>query len=240
MSFFRQTIYILFGMLFILTACQKIDMDNSKEGSNNSKATSSKTESKGSTDEDDDDEEYDNEEDFDNDNIEDESDAVYKSLTPETLPDGTIYFPTEGHVKILDGDDDTSWILVSLYEWDLYANNTTEIERTTNNYREGDLTGWRIPTKIEAEKMRERYKCSSTMLDFSDELNNLNEKIKSHGGKILRPWEKKSSLPPYRYLCENAYYSFSLKSTSQISGAGAKTLYHLRLVKDTTITKNNE
>lgn len=153
-------------------------------------------------------------------------------------PDGSLLMPTEEHAIALSetADDGSRKVLyISLYEWDDVASAYSEAGSSmaadiASKYVEGDVTGWRIPTKEEGIMLRTTYGCYPP--DYSEALLTLNASIVQCGGQELRSWELKDSYPSYRYLCEDATYTFSLKTGSNATKAGAKTKYHLRLVKD--------
>ena len=129
-------------------------------------------------------------------------------------------------------------MLVSLLEWDDIKLNTISadsVRSIARNYSEGDIKGWRIPTKAEAQRIKETY--LSAYPDYSENLAILNSKIEDLGGITLRPWdETKSSAPTCRYFCSDADSTFAIRSNSTISKAGNTVSYNLRLVRDTTIT----
>lgn len=159
----------------------------------------------------------------------------------QELPDGSLYMSAEQHAVALSYTDDDECersLYISLCEWDAVPSAFSEVANDraielASKYVEGDISGWRIPTREEAVQLREIY--GSTPPYVSDRFNELNEQIINNGGRELRAWEKKDSNPAYRYLCEDGTYTFSLKQGSNITKAGTKTTYHLRLVKDAVI-----
>lgn len=211
-------------MLFLFTACQKIDMDNKSKGNSNGQSSSNNNGTAPSSP-------------IHNDNT--------GSQEPAILPDGTIQFQINDHVAILktyENDDITKWLLISLYEWgDTYSafneSKPWQAQEIAEKYLEGNLTGWRIPTREEAKAIKEVYNCPYTFNEYPDTLIHLNNSIVALKGYPINAWEAKNDLPAHRYLCEDATYTFSLKAGSNITTAGAKTKYNLRLVKDTTIAK---
>ncbi len=138
--------------------------------------------------------------------------------------------------NLTSNPSETHYLFLSLTEWkDVFSANYDGgemVQTIVNSYREGTLTGWRLPTKEEAKILKDRFE--STPPYLSDELSNANAILKESGGDLLHAWDAKSSMPAWRYLCENGTYSFSLKLGTTISEAAktANTTYHLRLVRD--------
>ena len=225
----RTKIFVLlFGTLLTLAACQKIDAEdialadgNNKSATTNNKPTDSKK---------------DGEADADEDNS--------TNLPLQELPDGTLFLQSDNHaVLYVSGEDESRITYVSLYEWNNVTsaaneNNATMALEIAQRYIEGNVSGWRIPTREEA-----RYICSiynravNVNMVYDDALQTLNNKIETIGGQKLMSWYNKNSNPAYRYLCEDAIYSFSLKKGSNITKCGAVTKYNLRLIKDSIITR---
>lgn len=166
---------------------------------------------------------------------------------PELQPDGTMLYDAKDHAIILlshndDGKDHA--LFVSLCEWHDVASALSDeggqqAQKLAETYSEGGVRGWRMPTRDEAQTLHDLYECGvkddGTLV--SDTLKALNARIESLRGVGLRVWERRNSLPAYRYLCEDGTHTFSLKENTKVSTAGKKSLYHLRLVKDTVMTK---
>lgn len=150
---------------------------------------------------------------------------------------------TKQHVIIIEKEH--SVVYISLKEWhDIPSANSPENGTTAHNieksYREGDITGWHIPTREEAKMLKSIYSCNASDAAYPSSLNAINEQLSSLGGDEIHAWEAKSNFPAHRYLCEDATFSFSIKAGSNIT-AGATTLntkYHLRLLKDSVISSN--
>lgn len=217
----------LFAILLTMTSCEKIDADDLNTSGNKNTVSDSKDTS---------------------DNTADNTDSNGGSIPTiplQELPDGTLLLPSDAHataITTVTDDGNKKAMLVSLHEWNGIllsdgASSCSKVVQTATKYREGSLTGWRIPTRDEAKQLRETlygYKEGSANY-LCEELKTLNEQITSLGGKPLRAWQMKTSYPAYRYLCNDAEYSFSLLRNSNITEIGAKTEYNLRLVKDTII-----
>ncbi len=164
-------------------------------------------------------------------------------------PDGGASFGIDGHVAVLAepvSNDKARVTLVSLSEWDnvpsaFHGTDGDKAKSITANYREGDITGWHIPTRAEADKLKALYGChpDETGQQYLDTLVSLNNRLTGFGGMPLKVWKEKTGYPAYRYLCDDAEYSFSLKKGTNKTKAGASTLYHLRLLKDTVVTIKN-
>ena len=110
--------------------------------------------------------------------------------------------------------------LLSRSEWKsiLSANSSdsTQATDTATHYIEYTLTDWTIPTEAQARRMK-------SDLDPSD----LNAHLKALSLDTMRT---KSGSSNARYLCEEATKTFSLAENSNITSAGAKTKYRLRLL----------
>lgn len=222
-------VLILLGMLLAVTACQKIDADDFTAQGSKTDTSSTPDPSDGDT----------------NGMGEGGEDAGAKQLVEQS--DGTLLFPADNHVIALTmhvGSTADNVLLVSLYEWhDVYSTysstNSTQALDIVGRYKEGGMTGWRMPSKEEAKKLRDTYNSypENSGIHLSDTLQSLNAKIAALGGRTLRAWESKDGCPAYRYLCSEADSSFSLKTGSSTTKAGTKTKYNLRLVKDSVIVK---
>ena len=210
-------------MLLTMAACQKIDVDTEKE----KKSEESKNDSGGGS------------------NGETNIDLNENSKPVESLADGTLFVNATDHVAALvlaDEEESQEVLFISLAEWrDVYSaknmSHASDAIDIASHYREGDLTGWRIPTKAEARMLKDEYLSGMEEYVLSSSLQQLNATLTTSGGEPVNAWLKKTDYPAYRYLCEDATYTFSLKSGSTISAAGKTTKYNLRLVKDSVIIK---
>lgn len=153
--------------------------------------------------------------------------------------EGNVYIPSgsiwNGHVvAIADSIDEhnETLLLYSIAEW---TDVSSSVKNSSNpdmaisiadSYVEGDLTGWDIPTKSQADKIKELYYVGSST-SLSDLLSLVN------GGEVGY-WTTSGNNT--RYLCENATYSYNFKQFNNASKAGAGTLYRLRLVKTVKYT----
>lgn len=94
-------------------------------------------------------------------------------------------------------------------------------------YKEGDLSGWYIPTEVEARALKDYYSDAN--------LDNLNARIIALGGTSISVTNSKGE--PYRYLCENASKTFVFTTSSSVTKSGATVKYSLRLLKKVVVKK---
>ncbi len=216
--------FIIFCTLYGLTACQKIDLDDLVTAEEEKKQETT----------------------TDNGGDDTEVKKENKSqLQLQCLADGTLLLPTDNHVVALSArndDGDSVVLYVSLYEWNdvpssLSSTNAELARQTAAMYREGNISGWRIPTKEEAQALRRQYNRNSSLpgAEVVDNLKSLNDDISKAGGIPLTALLKNDGQTAYRYLCDDGMSTFSLKTGSKTTTAGAKTKYNLRLVKDSVI-----
>lgn len=205
-------------MLYLFTACQKIELDNNR--------TSSTIDNRG-----------------------EESGETYSNAKrPVVFSDGTIEMQTEWHViAIADtiNKDSVHALLISMYEWQNIptglSDKPTAAEDSARHYKEGSLTGWKIPSKEQAQALFNKF--SSCPPDINTRLIKTNKTIGKINGYPIRPWY--DNYEDLRYLCQDASHSFTLCNTSGFrmsktgTGTGSGKKYFLRLVKDTIITSNN-
>lgn len=220
---------LIFCTLSVVTACQKIDMSDFTEEEQQKAVAAKEKEDKKRAE------------------ALEEEEEDKSAMQLQTLDDGTLLFPSDAHVvasetRLTDGRRRVMY--VSLYEWGkVYSYFNEEASDMALDlaarYKEGDITGWHIPTKEEAKALRGQYNRSDDVESdtYDDPLQTINEEIVKAGGKKLRVSEKKDGKTAYRYLCDNAQYTFSLKSNSKTTKAGKTTLYHLRLVKDSLLNE---
>lgn len=118
-------------------------------------------------------------------------------------------------------------MLVSLSEWKEVSSansavNPQEAAIRAQGYQEYSLRDWQIPTREEANLLKQLYAVPN--------LDALNLVLAQADGDPLQSLDSKDKA--VRYLCNEAQHTFSFASGSNsITSAGAKTLYHLRLVK---------
>lgn len=161
-------------------------------------------------------------------NSEDDTDVT----VTEFPQDGEIW---NGHVVALADmiDDNTcNVMLISLDEWtNVYSANSAEnysdAETLANEYSEKGLSGWKIPSKDEAKRLKDVYGIESNFTF-------LNKQLEACDGIPLSLTDGSSNA---RYLCEDATYAFGFKSSSNILTAGATVKYHLRFIKNITAKK---
>lgn len=218
---------ILFGTLLTMVACQKIDADDIADDDAKQKtSTSNKNENN------------------ENGSKKDDNDSNIK-IPLEEKPDGTLSLPSEKHFILYEYDDNNHhMVYISLHEWNNISSALSEggnniAEGIAQRYEEGHVKGWHIPTRVEAKYISAKYSraYNNGVEKYDDALQTLNNNIETIGGQPLSVWQNKDSKPAFRYLCEDATYSFSLKTGSNITKCGAVTKYNLRLIKDSVITK---
>lgn len=150
----------------------------------------------------------------------------------ERIHSGSIW---NGHVvAIADSVDEHTedLLLYSIAEWtDVSSSfpksaNPDMAETIAKGYVEGDLGGWVIPTKEQANIIKSLYNAGST--------HSLSSLLEQVDGGSVGYWE--TSGDNTRYLCEDATYSYNFKPANSISKAGTSTLYRLRLVKTVRYT----
>lgn len=148
----------------------------------------------------------------------------------DEIPDaGTVW---DGYVvaDVQSTESGADVLLISKEEWSgltssHYTADPDVARQLADQYKEGDLTDWRIPTKEEAQQLMRLY---------GGNLSSINACMAEVQGTPLADIDSKSSA--VRYLCEEAAYSFSWASGTKISQAGAKlNTYHLRLVHSVSL-----
>lgn len=222
-------ICLLFCTLSLMAACQKIDMSDFTEEEQQKAVAAKEKEDKKHAE------------------AAEEENEDKTVIQLQTLDDGTLFFPSDAHVvasetRLTDGRRRV--LFLSLYEWgkiySCFNEDASDMAvDVAARYKEGDIAGWHIPTKEEAKALRDQYNRSDDVESdtYDDPLQTINEEIVKAGGKKLRVAEKKDGKTAYRFLCDNAQYTFSLKTNSKTTKAGKATLYHLRLVKDSLLSK---
>ena len=97
------------------------------------------------------------------------------------------------------------------------------------NYIEGEIESWRIPSKAEAQRLKSLYN-EQNMAELNQVFRSLNaaELLIEDGGETAR------------YLCENGTKTFSFRSGTTISNAGSvRSDYRMRLVHVVTMKKTS-
>ncbi len=121
-----------------------------------------------------------------------------------------------------DSDDAIErMLLLSATEWTNITGATHETmphmaAEIANTYTEGELSGWRIPTRSEVRKLCATLGNTSVV--------STNAFLTTNG---LVPLSYGESV---RYLCDEAKFSFRWDSEGKPSAVGTKRTYHLRLV----------
>ncbi len=230
-SFMRHTLFPL-ALLLLFSTCQKIDVEGD-EPQDDAPTSQGGTSTDSDSDADSDTDIY--------------SDTVTTTgngnSSNTTYPQSSTII--DGHIVIsrTTTDNDTLLTFISLTEWSNVASayhetRSDEAYTLATQYIEGNLSGWRIPTLDDAKALKDIYDTTPTedgsMPD--DTLAQINNILVAAGGAPLTAWQAKDSYPAYRYLCQDATYTFSLKGNTNRTKAGAKTFYNLRLLKDSVIT----
>ena len=137
------------------------------------------------------------------------------------------YYPKDVHLPALSedlGNGSVRYLFISLTEWSnivLSATSKSSLLDTVASYKEFSMTGWRLPSKEDAQIIRS---------SVYPRLDSFNSEISSLGGTPLSG--------TVRYLCASFDSTYAFKEKSNVSKAGQKTGYSIRLVKDTVINKN--
>ena len=149
-------------------------------------------------------------------------------FTLSEIPEaGTLW---KGHVIAAvpeSTDDDVELLLLSTTEWvgvtSAFHDETPDMAANiVEAYVEGDIAGWKIPTRDEAKLM-----CN---VIGDSNLQVTNDMFATHGIATLSTGEDMENGNNVRYLCDDANYSFVWDDTS-VSKCGSKRTYHLRAVK---------
>lgn len=162
----------------------------------------------------------------DNNSSDNNKDEVYEVTT---LPEVGSLWNGQFVVGALDIDDPDiiPMLLLSLSEWTGVTSATHEetpdmAAEIAAAYTEGDLTGWRIPTRREVNKM-----CATLGYITLEETNAF---LSTNGIVPLSTGTDSETKNTIRYLCDDAAFSFTWDSEGSPSKAGSKRGYHLRLV----------
>ena len=129
--------------------------------------------------------------------------------------------------------DKVDVIYISLNEWSNMTStfspmSAQEARDIANSYYEGTVTGWHIPTLSEAIRLKAYYDANPHKLD------ELNSRLGAMGAQPLSLVG--TSGETYRYLCAGGDSTFSMRKGYATLKAGATVKYHLRLVKDSSLT----
>lgn len=119
-------------------------------------------------------------------------------------------------------DDGTDVLLVSLDEWAVL---TSEANEAASDYSVNGISEWRLPTYEEAQLLKNAFS--------GDKRLSLNERIAEYSSGLVGLSESE------RYLCLKAdeFYSFAFAVGTNISMAGEKKTYRVRLVKSYRIKR---
>lgn len=163
----------------------------------------------------------DEEEGDEGDNDENES-PDEKEPTGDEKPHSVGYatFTDDGHLLIDDS------LYLSVYEvrnvLSAYSDSPKEALEKAEKYEEGNMkNGWRIPTEKEVNYLLGMY-ASHTFYYGDEPLPVLN--------RALEAWEYDLLSFDYRYLCAEGQKTFCFEAGKNISKAGTKSYYRLRLV----------
>lgn len=144
----------------------------------------------------------------------------------------------DGHVIVFRDQSSLPQIRLTLLSLDEYEQVTSAYHSVSpqmaaeyaSGYKEGTLTGWRIPSKEEGKTLKDMY-------GTAEKLKDLNSVIESLGGVPV--YNTSAMQSNIRYLCEDATYTYCVKAGTSVTKAGANPTYYLRLLKDTIITVEN-
>lgn len=153
----------------------------------------------------------------------DDSPATGDQPAPDTQKNvfGRASFTSDGHLLIADR------LYLSLAE---YPNVPSAISATPNvagdyaaSYVEGGLKGWRIPTKTDAELLRQVLAFIESPFYGADIIVKLNNFL-----------EDRDFTGIYReeYLCDDALTTFNFSASGVYTDVGKTKLYKLRFVRD--------
>jgi len=178
---------------------------------------------------------------------------------PEITPNDTLACTLHnGHVVVYSQivhRDTIQLTLISLQEWtNLSSAHNTEdpgkSKKIAENYIEGDIKKWHVPTTEEAKRLRELYASSSvntSSLDSTTYNNGFEINISSDPTPLMllnnlldsqqaEPITLTTGTINTRYLCDEGKKSFSFVMGTSISKAGAKAkTYRLRLLTTLSI-----
>lgn len=146
---------------------------------------------------------------------------------------GTIY---NGHIIATANTDEAGTtanaMLMSIKEWNSltsanYTDDPLVAARIAEQYVEGELTDWTIPTTEEARQLKEKW--------GGEAIETINTTL---ANASLTPLTATDSNGNVRYLCNDALTTFSFSQTGSFTAAG-KTVktYRLRLVKKVKFVK---
>lgn len=150
-----------------------------------------------------------------------------QEFTVSTIPTAGTLWDNHFVAAVLDATATSAeLILLSTTEWTditsaFHADTPTMATDITSSYNEGEIKGWRIPTRDEAKLMR-----TSIGLDHLSKTNSL---LSSNSIPPLASGEQEDG-NKVRYLCDDAAYTYAWNSTTT-SKSGSKRTYHLRLIK---------
>lgn len=159
------------------------------------------------------------------------------SITVAAIPEaGDIW---DGHfvAAVADATESSAeLLLLSATEWtditsSLHAETPSMATDIVSAYKEGELTGWSIPTQDEAIKLIQSIGTSK--------LTTTNATLRSNNMDIISTGED-ASKNSVRYLCDNGGYAFTWEQLSKPSRCGTSRSYHLRAVKRIKVVTNDE
>lgn len=220
--------YILFILISLLTvSCGEIELpqpdhaeqttDNSnedQESGNVNKEDNNGTNEEGNQDN--------NGENEDNNQNENENEGDNSGNQPsEGINFGRASITADGHLLIDDR------LYVSLLEIpdvpSAYSDSPTLAFEYAQEYSEGELTNWRIPTLEDVGLLRDVLAYIDAAVTGKELLATINKELEKRGER---------GIYHERYLCDEAMRSFNFSSEGIITKASSKTLYRLRLVCD--------
>lgn len=231
-----KIITLLFGTMLFTASCQKIDDDllgkenntqtNNKDADNSENDKSSTTQQDGTS---------------------QVSNYNQENNTLETSEHAALlYMTNDGDALLkseLTGTETlTSVLYISLMEWQLPTfnnNGAGEALALASTYREGNVTGWRLPTYNEVVTLKGKYDVKN---GDSSLLEELNTSIEAVNGMPFYNKDEKSNNKYFLCLKENTtneFYKYNFLTTySKPNGTIGKTVtYYLRLVASVSLAE---
>lgn len=153
----------------------------------------------------------------------DKPDNTDEPETPSEQIIGSVKITADGHLLI----NDTFYLSTTEFVNVAPASGppSNEAANCAASYKEGDLTGWHIPTMSEVDALRKALACTSpfyaeTGLEELPKLNDALNELKLVG--IFREW----------YLCADANYVFDFITGDEVKKASKSKKYRLRLTRE--------
>lgn len=141
----------------------------------------------------------------------------------------------DGHVIALVNpisETESEVTLLSLQEWEGVASAKNillpgQAEAIASAYREDNVGGWTIPTRDQANALKELY--DGADMSAGNMYDVINNTLRSLGKETVKYFYMSGD--NCRYLCEDATYTYHFGKAVKVTEAGATVKYRLRLVK---------